>query len=96
MEDDTILMSGLSSEEQNLISLKEESMGFESSELAALVQPKVTTQYEFWLVAIMAVLAMVTLIQFFKKRSNVKSADNMNRFELIDSENKDTSATQKA
>ena len=45
----------------------------------------------------MAVLAMVTLIQFFKKRATVKSTDNdFLRAELIDTENKDDSAAQKA
>ena len=94
MDDDTILSSGLSVEELNLISLEEESIGFESSELASELLPEVTSQSEFWLVSIMAVLTMVILIHFFKQRVTVKSSDNDSalRAELIETENKDASA----
>ena len=84
------LLPALSAEELNLMALHG---GELSSEMVEI--PEVTSQSEFCIIAIMAVLAMATLIEFFRRKASAKfSSDDFLRAELIETENKDTSAAK--
>ena len=54
--------------------------------------PEVTSQSDFWLLAMLSVLAMVTLMQLYKRRATVKfSSDDFLKAELIQSEKEESS-----
>ena len=86
------LLPALSNEELNLMSLHD---GELNSEMVEQVLPEISSQSDFWLIAIMAVLAMITLMDFFRRRASAKfSSDDFLRAELMETENKGTSAAK--
>ena len=85
------LLPALSNEELNLISLHN---GELSSEMVELL-PDVTSQSDFLIIVILAVLAIVTLMESLRRKASVKfSSDDFLRAELIEIENKDASAAK--
>ena len=50
-----------------------------------------------WMISILAILAMGTLMQIYRRRATVKfSSDDFLRAELVENENKDAGAAQKS